>query len=361
MRPVGRASERDTVSATRGYPSLTGARFLAAFVVFGSHLYQRFPYPPLQDLEWTDRSASSAVTFFFVLSGFVLTRSWRDGDRPVPFWQRRFARVGPIYLVTGILTVAYFVAIGEPPSLLAVLVLATASQAWFYRPEYALNVPAWSLSCEVAFYLAFPAVMAVRGVFRAPWVRRALFVLVLVVHQWASLRTRSTFPPFAGLAFLAGVLLGHEAVSDQTPRWVAPTAIAAFLAGQVALVGGSSALGGIAAALGLATTVTLVAALAGSDASGQGGLLERLAPLGLISYAFYMVHYLVIRVTAKGIRRLSPDYATHPVQVSVVGAVALAISLAAAWVLYRSVERPLERRLRGTRTRVEVAEVDPGT
>jgi peptidoglycan/LPS O-acetylase OafA/YrhL len=356
---TGTAAGRLSTSASHAFPSLTGARFVAALLVFGSHLHQRFPLPPLEHLAWTERSAASAVTFFFVLSGFVLTLSWRDGEPAAPFWQRRLARVGPIYLVTGALTVAWFSVIGEPPRLGALVVLATATQAWFYRPEYALNVPAWSLSCEVAFYLVFPAIMVVRSAFRTPWARWALLICVLVAHQWASLRVRSTFPPFAGLAFLAGVLLAHEPVSDRAPRWLAPSAVVAFVLGQVALAGGPRGLGGTAEAVGLATTAALVWALAARDASAPGGVLQRFATLGLISYAFYMVHYLVIRVTAKGLRILSPDYAAHPVQVAEAAVVALVVSLGAAWALYHGVERPLEQRFRGARTRLEVAEVEP--
>jgi peptidoglycan/LPS O-acetylase OafA/YrhL len=57
--------------------------------------------------------------------------------------------------------------------------------------------------------------------------------------------------------------------------------------------------------------------------------------LGEISYAFYLVHLSVLIV------------AEHALPSAIVSVIALAVSLAAAWLLHVGVERPLRAVIRG--------------
>ena len=80
-------------------PSLTGLRFWAALLVVLYHLSRSVgPLPVISDVAWYGRSG---VTFFFVLSGFVLTWTYFD-QRPKlsTFWWRRFARIWPALAVS---------------------------------------------------------------------------------------------------------------------------------------------------------------------------------------------------------------------------------------------------------------------
>src|SRR5690606_41368269 len=81
-------------------PSLTGLRFFAAFLVFLFHLSLLDAYST--DGEGHGPFASAlrnggwaGVTFFFILSGFVLTWSVRDGDTPRAFWAPRLGKLLP--------------------------------------------------------------------------------------------------------------------------------------------------------------------------------------------------------------------------------------------------------------------------
>ena len=86
-------------------PELTSLRFIAAFAVLVLHYRDLFG--PLPDaLLRAIVGGQYGVTFFFVLSGFILTyryHDWFDGGvRDGRFWrfQRlRFARIYPIYLL----------------------------------------------------------------------------------------------------------------------------------------------------------------------------------------------------------------------------------------------------------------------
>ncbi|WP_372352459.1 acyltransferase family protein [Streptomyces sp. KL116D] len=77
-------------------PSLTGLRFFAAFLVFLCHALSQFN--PQTDSVSHDvayfllPAGPVGVSFFFVLSGFVLTYAARPGDTVRRFWRRRVVR-----------------------------------------------------------------------------------------------------------------------------------------------------------------------------------------------------------------------------------------------------------------------------
>src|SRR6185312_1373018 len=54
------------------------------------------------------------VSFFFMLSGFVLTWSHQPGDRPLRFMRRRAARILPLHVVTTGLAVVVVFAVNAP-------------------------------------------------------------------------------------------------------------------------------------------------------------------------------------------------------------------------------------------------------
>ena len=61
--------------ATKRLDSLTGLRWWAAFAVFFFHLRNLIPLPG--PIEAIAQFGYLGVTFFFVMSGYVLTMSWR--------------------------------------------------------------------------------------------------------------------------------------------------------------------------------------------------------------------------------------------------------------------------------------------
>ena len=150
----------------RDFPALTGLRFFLALWVILHHLTG-----PGQKLEATAlllphglftliRGGYQAVTTFFVLSGFVLTRSYA-----ATVWTRRntlryalgrVARVYPVYLLSLAVVAPFILADhtpGKPGYLVAHFLLV---QAWLGAIPVNWNTPAWSLSCEMFFYALFP-------------------------------------------------------------------------------------------------------------------------------------------------------------------------------------------------------------
>jgi peptidoglycan/LPS O-acetylase OafA/YrhL len=156
--------------------SLTGLRFFAAAAVvffhFGRIHFRRGP----DFVQNILRGGGSAVTLFFILSGFVLAYNYAPSARAGSFnkwtfWRNRFARIYPVYLLALLLTldrmITYVHQVLHPASphnilqaLAPVTMVLTLTQAWDYNYYYAWNYPAWTLSVEMFFYLTFPWICA---------------------------------------------------------------------------------------------------------------------------------------------------------------------------------------------------------
>ncbi|WP_368784602.1 acyltransferase family protein [Arthrobacter sp. 4R501] len=78
--------------------SLTGLRFFAAMavVLYHVHLY----FPAVSDSLAIFGYGYTGVSFFFILSGFVLAWSHRPNFRPGRFYWNRVARIWPLHLLT---------------------------------------------------------------------------------------------------------------------------------------------------------------------------------------------------------------------------------------------------------------------
>jgi peptidoglycan/LPS O-acetylase OafA/YrhL len=108
------------------------------------------------------------VSFFFVLSGFILVYTYAGLDTAArDFWRARFARIYPAFafslLLTGpffffaalMLNVPFFAWFSTHLKLVALLV-PLLLQAWVPLAALVWNSVAWSLSDEAFFYLLFP-------------------------------------------------------------------------------------------------------------------------------------------------------------------------------------------------------------
>lgn len=100
------------------------------------------------------------VTFFFVLSGFVMGISYLEKEVEVSsyLWARA-ARILPAYLLALGLVVAYDIFKNIEVDTVSLMLGVTLMQSWI--PPYAttLNGPGWSLSVEAFFYISFPFIL----------------------------------------------------------------------------------------------------------------------------------------------------------------------------------------------------------
>lgn len=169
--------------------SLTGVRFLVAFGILLHHFGGELSHRAVWIARFLE-SLSSCVSFFFVLSGFILVHS-SDATRRVPTWRRfmvsRLARVYPLYLVGLLVMSVPFVKYGGPypdwawwETPISILLSALGIQAWVPRYSSLINGPGWSLSAEIFFYASFPVVVS--------WGRGLLFrkPVVAIALLWAA-------------------------------------------------------------------------------------------------------------------------------------------------------------------------------
>ncbi|MER6961260.1 acyltransferase [Streptomyces sp. NPDC000618] len=359
---------------------MTGLRSLAALLVFVTHILW---YTPLisgdtgKELRETfTLSGSYGVGFFFILSGFVLTWTARSDDTTPSFWRRRLVKIGPMHLVTFGLAALLVFRTDRPTRAIDWIASLTMQQAWFpdVRTSSAVNGVAWSLSCEFFFYLAFPALWLGLRRLREEWLWPAVgVVLVLIVGAFlvatyvvtdqprlvafsASGEFSFTqmwfvyfFPPVRALEFVVGILLARIVMAGRWPNIGLAPAFGLAVAGYVIALYEPF----LAGTAGVATvwTAPLIAAAAVADRRQTASVFRRptVVFLGEISFAFYMVHWIVVMTAADLIGTTRTfSLATG----ALLALVVLAVAVACSAVLYWCVERPLVRRFGRHRTDV---------
>lgn len=137
------------------YPALTSLRFIAASAIVFSHTNHHF------GLSYADAQVQNLgimVSFFFVLSGFILTSVYPslEGRGAVHrYLIARVARIWPAHLVA-----FGFALIATPDfaGLLPTVLNLTMLHAWvpYHHIYLSYNAPSWSISTEMGFYLVFP-------------------------------------------------------------------------------------------------------------------------------------------------------------------------------------------------------------
>lgn len=142
--------------------ALTGLRCFAAlnivFFHFSNPLWFGFLAPVVN-------AGFISVSYFILLSGFVLAYNYADRARNgqldrTRFWEARFTRIYPIYLLSLILSLGQLK--GEyadhthPMFWTGVVLTPLLLQGWIPSISTFLNTPAWTMSAEAFFYLIFP-------------------------------------------------------------------------------------------------------------------------------------------------------------------------------------------------------------
>ncbi|QMU68420.1 acyltransferase [Streptacidiphilus sp. P02-A3a] len=350
------------VTRRAALPGLTGLRFWAALLVVFYHLSREYhPLPLLSPLVWYGRDG---VTFFFVLSGFVL--AWSGGDRVparVLYW-RRFARIWPLHLLATGLALAVTALLGAALPVTAALWSLPLLQAWSPAEVYGGNPAAWSLSAEAWFYLLTPALL--RFLRRRGGRTLALLAAgacVVGVGCWlggapvGSPTEREWLLDYLPLARTPQFLLGAVTAVAVRRGWRPPVgpgaAVGAALLWHAALIPWSAAVPdgrwdspySGSQALVAPLFAVLVAAVAVRDLApgGGSGLLGGAVArrLGHWSFAWYLVHQSCLRLA---LLLGGPPRGVRAAAVGWLLVTATSLGLAAA--LYQWVERPLERWLR---------------
>lgn len=165
-------------------PHLTSLRFLAAMAVVVSHFTHMALLSVPEGIITALDGGRPAVSFFFVLSGFILAYNYvgrlEDPESRRRYYIARFARIYPVHLLgLAIALLAFAVAFwtdritdflawsavkeGEATSALSAGLLAQilVLTAWlpFAGINQPWNGPSWSISCEFFFYAVLPGLL----------------------------------------------------------------------------------------------------------------------------------------------------------------------------------------------------------
>jgi peptidoglycan/LPS O-acetylase OafA/YrhL len=167
-------------------PALTGLRCFAALNLVFFHFSnpQWFGwFAPVVDNGYT------SVSFFLLLSGFVLAYNYADragrGQLSTRgFWLARMSRLYPVYLFSlvvslGMLREEYHT---QTPLHFAMGTILTPLLLQGWHPVLATfwNTPAWTMSTEAFFYLIFPFVVCWKRPARLGW------LLALLAALWCA-------------------------------------------------------------------------------------------------------------------------------------------------------------------------------
>lgn len=357
--------------------ALTGLRFAAALGVLLYH----YGEPLLAGAPaWMERVRTGGhvwVGLFYVLSGFVLARAHpveMDAAERRTFWIARVARLYPAYLLAFLLIAPFALDRWADGGMIAsakAAVVALASlllvQAWLPPIARLWNAPGWSTSVFLAFYVAFPFVVArlaplsrrrLGAALAGAWALSLSFPLAWLalrpdgpVASWSWgepfwLEAMKFHPVARAGEFLAGVALGllHRRGLALPPR--AAVAAAPLALGAIVAV---LAWGGAPYVLvhnGLLVPLFAVVVLALTGVAGPAGRLLGSRPAQVLGDASFALYALQEPLWLWA-RRLTSEPAAPAAPASAVFVLAFAAAATVVAVaVSRGLERPARRALR---------------
>jgi peptidoglycan/LPS O-acetylase OafA/YrhL len=305
-------------------PALTGLRTLLAVNIVLFH----FTPPHMGYLYPLINNSYVFVSFFILLSGFVLAYNYADRPQPLKkrdFWRARFARLYPVYLLSLLLSFGMLAAEWHARShgqfLEGVVLTPLMLQGWSPALATFWNTVAWTLSCEAALYFAFPWLI------QLPWPKSPGRLLALLLGLWCvgliphtlylllnpdhligpANRYSSGFwiralkyTPLAYITtFLAGMVLGRLQsglpLTTRQRTFVAGVSLAAlgvFFATAIAHVPYILMHGGLLVPLFAA----LVVGLSGQNIFASAFAWRPIELLGHASYALFLLHFNFINL-----------------------------------------------------------------
>ena len=377
----------------RRLPTLDGVRGLAILMVMIFHMsvigFTDRPNRAWVDVAWLRVAMFgwAGVDLFFVLSGFLITGILLDakgarepgssgylgrrlgGGYFSSFYARRVLRVFPLYY--GVVVFALVVLPHIPNVKSDRFGSIHGDEIWYWTLlsnwsiglrhafRHGILDVSWSLAIEEQFYLLWPAVVLLAGRRTLAWicgglVAASIATRAVLVVRGASYVTVLALTPCRMDALACGALLalvarrpGGLVAARRALRWIGGVVGAGLLAILV-VRGPDWTFMPVLQVVGFTVIAVSFAAGVGLAASGSGRVFRAwpMRKLGQLSYALYLFHSPlrgVIRDRFYGANRFLTIGSSQLPGQFLFYAMALAVSLAAAWASWHVIEQPVLR------------------
>ncbi|WP_367846469.1 acyltransferase family protein [Rhodoferax sp. WC2427] len=298
------------------------------------------------------KSAYLAVDLFFLLSGFVIAKTYdprlRAGLELWRFAILRYIRLYPLFAVGLFIALAHRlwqISLGRPDAMTSTDVWLSLATEAFMLPSipgmdlYMLNLPGWSLFFEIAVNLIYAAFL-----FKAPVkVLVAIAALTGTALVWLTVsgdginhgpRWEGLWFGFirAGFAFTVGAILAR--VHNSPPRESRIALIPMVVLIALLCVPPKGYLFGAAYELTVVVILAPILVWVGATLNPPRSFFRASEAMGDLSYAIYVIHYPLIFICAwaaeeAGIDRIiwMPAF--------------LVVALSLAWSLHRFFDVPI--------------------
>jgi peptidoglycan/LPS O-acetylase OafA/YrhL len=339
--------------------SLTSFRFIAALMVFLFHVGIFSQY----------QLGAAGVSFFFVLSGFILTFNYHlkfsklDRQKLKKFYIARFAKIYPVHVLTFLLSAPMVIMFFKPASLYFIKLAFMSGvnlllvHSFFPSPGtyFNFNGVSWTLSVEAFFYLTFPFLLWTllkidmkKHIGKLLIFISAVWGILLVLNQ--SLGEQYSiyvwmlhiFPVARLFEFSLGIILGLIFVSRENNHYLKDSVFSILellcvgLCIGMVLYSSNFSIGIVRSVYYIPLWCVLIYTFA-----FQKGIVSKilsyklLVYLGEISFSFYMIHQIVIRYF---------DFLHLPHPLNII--ICLSLSLVASGLMFHFYEEPLRKIIR---------------
>ena len=369
-------------------PILDAMRFVAALTVMLVHYELIMGHFVLYGT-----ASTSALSWFFVLSGFILSYTYPAVQGPAAYkryYLHRVIRIFPVYLlavlVSSLFVSTAYLSFGEafftevnrpfvlrydlPESLdVSFWTMATFRHLTFTQSlsnietlNLVFNGPLWSLVLEMYFYLCFPALLILlrkvntkaRVAFAFVSFYLLQFLLIQInlpdVEQYSLLNLNIpvyTNPLIRGVEFILGmlvykafVLYPHRTnIKDKQTRWIAASVAVVSYIASVYLAHSFAPYQYSMYFATVPSVCFLVFALSRMNWHANARATRICVVLGGLSYILYCFHWPLMEMLQ--FFNILPDSLSFPINLMLVVAIVVAVS----YFIYRFIETPIRKSL----------------
>lgn len=341
---------------------LTSLRFFFALFVLLSHLSLLKDHENYRLIfESIFAEGFLGVSFFFILSGFILAYNYEQKfiEQKITkkeFFIARLAKIYPMHFVTMLAALILGSLIGGSGKYIVQNVLLIQSFFPSDKIFFSLNAPSWSISDEMFFYLLFPFILLLKQRTKLA-IFAILFATILVMNVFLSGEQKHYWlyisPILRFSDFLLGMMLFNVYLKLKAQPNLKNYSLTYFEIAALTIFAVFFALHQFAD-MGLRYSVyywvpmlLIILSFALSSEENESTYLNRFLShkymvwLGEISFCFYLIHLLVIRLAEYTIRQ----YALT-MDGLLLSLIIICISIGLSALAFKYIEKPLNRKLK---------------